>query len=517
MKRSNLYIIALLLCLLGTSTAWAQDPRVSQSDQLDYEQTVKPYVDQLDDWVSEWNHALRRPPQKAIEELNKYGFAKNERPTYSAEVYERRLEQLNFQVPMDYNPVVETFIHVYTKRKPELLSRVLGLKQVYFPIIEATFDRHNIPQELKYMAVIESALHPEARSSAAATGLWQFMYGTGEMYGLEINSYVDERQDPFAASEAAARYLKDLYKIYENWHMVIAAYNCGPGRMNRAIRRANGADSYWQVAKYLPRETRNYVPAFIGASYAMNYATEHNVYPAHVDFSYFQDSIKIARQKLSLRALAQKTDASYQKLRRLNPALKRGVVPYTEEPYTLRVPHKVARIVMNNTDGKKIELASLKPVYNTVGQRDARIKTVYHTVQSGESLQEIAEAYNVTEQEIKDWNRFWAYNLDPGDELKIKVELTEAEKSARAQAQKQAAGEQSRRQEEASAKQTSSATASDAEPVDPEADRIYHRVQPDDTLESLARKYKCSVNKLRKLNDLTEEDELEAGQKLRIR
>jgi LysM repeat protein len=254
----------------------------------------------------------------------------------------------------------------------------------------------------------------------------------------------------------------------------------------------------------------------------MNYATEHNVYPSFVDFSYFQDSIKIARQKLSLRRLAAKTNVEYETLRKLNPELKRGVVPYTEEPYKLRVPNKVARLVMNNSDGKKIQLSSLKPIYNKVGKKEQRVKTVYHEVKSGQSLQEIADAYEVSPQQIKEWNRFWAYNLKPGHELKIRVSFDyekennnvgSEQASKNAAASSSAEGESGARQKPYPSPRYSSGDDGEDESA---ADHIYHKVQPNDTWETVAEKYNTTVEYLRQLNDMEEGEKLEPGSKLKI-
>ena len=213
--------------------------------------------------------------------LNIYGYQPNEIPSFSDSIYELRIEVLNVQTPIEliYNQHVKAFIKLYAKRGRKQTARMLGLKEIYFPMFEQVLDKYDMPLELKYLAVVESALNPTAGSRAGAKGLWQFMYGTGRLYGLHTNSLVDDRFDPYKATEAAARLLKDLYGIYGSWELALAAYNSGPGNVNRAIRRAGGVKNYWAIWPFLPRETRGYVPAFIAVNYIFNYATEHNIYP----------------------------------------------------------------------------------------------------------------------------------------------------------------------------------------------------------------------------------------------
>ena len=196
-------------------------------------------------------------------------------------VYSNRLSRINSIISLPYNNIIRNHIHVYTIRQRDKFSAVLGLKDYYFPMIEDIFDSYGLPTELKYMAVIESALNPNAVSRMGATGLWQFMYSTGRMYGLTINSVVDDRRDPVKSTHAAARYIKDLYKIYNDWILVIAAYNCGPGNVNKAIRRSGNKKDYWDIYYRLPRETRGYIPMYIAAAYAVNYYKEHNIKPLH--------------------------------------------------------------------------------------------------------------------------------------------------------------------------------------------------------------------------------------------
>ncbi len=222
-------------------------------------------------------------------------------PYFSDSVYRERIAQMNDQSPFEYiyNGEVRKFIELYSARKRKLTARILGLAQIYFPLFEEQLDKFNMPLELKYLAVIESALNPTANSPAGAKGLWQFMYGTGRVYGLKVSSYVDDRYDPYKATIAACEHLTDLYDIYGNWSLALAAYNSGAGNVNKAIRRSGGMKNFWAIHNYLPRETRSYVPAFIAASYVMTYANEHKIYPVDPGILYYEVDTVTVRQLLT--------------------------------------------------------------------------------------------------------------------------------------------------------------------------------------------------------------------------
>ena len=233
------------------------------------------------------------------------------------EVYIDRLSKLPNVMEMVYNETVRSYIEMYSKRRKQI-SYMLGLSQYYFPLFEEALEAQNLPLELKYLPIIESALNPRACSPSGAAGLWQFMPGIGKVYGLENNSLIDERRDPLKSTYAATKYLKDLYAIYQDWTLVIAAYNCGPGTINKAIRRANGKHDYWQIYNYLPPQTRGYVPAFIATNYIMNYASEHNICPAETVIRPYNDTI-VVNDRLSLQQVAEKIDIPIEELRLLNP------------------------------------------------------------------------------------------------------------------------------------------------------------------------------------------------------
>jgi membrane-bound lytic murein transglycosylase D len=275
---------------------------------------------------------------------------RDENPTYTKEEYIERLSRIPTVMEMAYNDVVQKFIDRYSGRLRRSISYMLGASNFYMPIFEEALEMYQLPLELKYLPIIESALNPTAVSRVGAAGLWQFMIGTGKQYGLQVNSLVDERRDPVKSSYAAARYLKDLYKIFGDWNLVIAAYNCGPENINKAIRRANPATAknqdgevapvikdYWHIYPYLPRETRGYVPAFIAANYIMTYYSQHNICPMSTRLPAKTDTVMVSRN-LHLEQVAEVVGINIDLLRSLNPMYRRDVLPGATEPCALRLP-----------------------------------------------------------------------------------------------------------------------------------------------------------------------------------
>ena len=262
---------------------------------------------------------------------------KDENPTYTPEEYIERLRRMPTVMEMGYNDIVQRFIDRYMGRLRHSVSYMLGAANFYVPIFEEALEAYQVPLELKYLPVIESALNPKAVSRVGATGLWQFMLGTGKQYGLEVNSLVDERRDPVRASYAAARYLRDLYRIFGDWNLVIAAYNCGPGNINKAIHRSGGLKDYWQLYPYLPAETRGYVPAFIAANYAMTYYCEHNICPMSTRLPLQTDTIVVNRD-VHLEQISAVLDLDIEMLRSLNPQYRRDIVPGATKKYAIRLP-----------------------------------------------------------------------------------------------------------------------------------------------------------------------------------
>lgn len=258
-------------------------------------------------------------------------------PTFTTEEYQERLRRLPVVMEMPYNSVVQKFIDQYSGRLRRTVSYALGAGNFYIPIFEEALDYYGLPLELKYLPVIESALEPKAKSPAGAVGLWQFMLATGKRYDLKVNSLIDERQDPYKSSWAAARYLRDLYKIYRDWNLVIAAYNCGPTNVNKAIHRADGVRDYWTIYPYLPSETRGYVPAFIAANYIMNYYCEHNICPMKTKIPITTDTVTIMRD-LHMQQVAELCNVDVEAIQALNPQYRTQLIPGSSGSMTLRLP-----------------------------------------------------------------------------------------------------------------------------------------------------------------------------------
>ena len=346
-------------------------------------------------------------------------------PSYADSVYVDRLSRLPYVMEMPYNDKVRSFIDLYVIKRRQQLGTLLGLSTYYFPIFEEALERHNLPLELKYLPIIESALKPTIVSHAGAAGLWQFIVSTGRMYGLEINSLIDERCDPLKSTDAACRYLKDLYAIYGDWHLVIAAYNCGPGNVNKAIRRSGGKRDYWAIYPYLPRETRGYVPIFIAANYAMNYHCEHNICALKVNMPVVVDTI-MTPHRMHLEQLSHVLNIPIEELRMLNPQYRRDVIPGNGKTYSICLPAPYAELYID----KEQEILSYK-ADELIHNRRAEINlaqqsshtygngVIYYKVKSGNTLGGIAQKYRVSVSQLKKWNHIKGTTIRVGQTLKI--------------------------------------------------------------------------------------------------
>lgn len=351
---------------------------------------------------------------------------RTDNPYFPDSVYIDRLSRIPSLMEMPYNDIVRKFIDLYATRLRQKVSYMLGAANFYMPIFEEALDVYDIPHELRYLPVIESALNPSAVSRAGASGLWQFMLSTGKIYGLESNSLVDERRDPIRATWAAARYLRDLYAIYQDWNLVIAAYNCGPGNINKAIRRAGGEKDYWSIYNYLPRETQGYVPAFIAANYIMTYYCEHGICPMETMLPAGTDTVQVSKD-LHFEQISDLCDISVDQIRSLNPQYKRDIVPGSSKPCTLRLPRNYISTFIDSQDTIYAHRASeLFTKRRTVAVKDpapgvgkSSSGAVYHKVRSGETLSVIARKYRVSVKEIKRWNNLSSDRIAAGKCLKI--------------------------------------------------------------------------------------------------
>ena len=346
-------------------------------------------------------------------------------PVFSDSIYDLRIRCLDAKTPINlvYNPYVKQYINVYTKQRRSQLSRMMGLAEYYFPTFEEVLNQFDLPLELKYLAIVESALNPRAKSWAGATGLWQFMYNTGKEYDLKVSSYVDERMDPYRATVAACRFFQQSYAVYGDWALVLASYNSGRGNVNKAIRRSGGSKNYWRIRRFLPKETRSYVPAFIAVCYAMNYAPEHKISTVKPSVSYYEvDTIEVKYQ-IDFEYLSASLDISMSELEFLNPSYKINVIPNIKgRKYYLTLPiNKIGVFVANEKEiyAHFIKLNDQKQKnYPKYTEQDER---VVHKVKSGEYLGKIASRYGCSVKKIQQWNNLKNDNIRVGQRLILYV------------------------------------------------------------------------------------------------
>jgi len=344
-------------------------------------------------------------------------------PPLNEQLLKSRLNELNLETPFDlrYNDFTKAFINLYVNKKRDLSKSVLHLAPLYFPMIEEVLDRYEIPLELKYLAIVESALSNKARSRVGAQGLWQFMYRTGKMYGLNVTSYYDDRMDPYKSTVAACLYLKDLYALYGDWSLVLAAYNSGPGNVNKAIRRSGGQKDYWKIRPFLPRETRGYVPAFIAVNYMMRFAEEHNLYPKDNQLlSYNVDTVKI-QSSISFEQLSHYLDVSKEELEFYNPTYKLSFIPKSKEKEThfLCLPQEKIGLYLVNEKAIYADIRRVEIADSIAGKKKQSImpEHLVHRVRSGEFLGYIAEKYHCRVRDIMVWNNLSSSRINPGDRL----------------------------------------------------------------------------------------------------
>jgi membrane-bound lytic murein transglycosylase D len=424
-------------------------------------------------------------------------------------VYRDRITNMSMQSPFEYvyNYQVRDFIDLYAYRKRGLTERILGLSQIYFPLFEEQLDKHNMPLELKYLAVIESALNPIANSRAGAKGLWQFMYGTGKVYGLKISSYVDDRFDPIKSTIAACEHLQDLYDIYGNWSLALAAYNSGAGNVNKAIRRAGGAKDFWVIQKYLPKETRSYVPAFIAASYVMTYSNEHHIYPVDPGILFYEIDTVIVKYPLTFDQISEMLTIPKDEIQFLNPAYKQGFIPATPDNlYTLRLRKKNIADFINNEDAlyayktrKGIERDSLL----ALAVKSNR-ETMEYRVKKGETISSVAKKYKMTTAELKALNNLQKNYVKPNQRLLVYTGPPKSKMPEKQPSTTTVVPDTSSRP----------LVIADPEPVVKSSPTI-HTVKSGETLNKIAGKYGCTVSNLMDWNNLKSSN-IMVGQKLKV-
>ena len=446
-------------------------------------------------------------------------------PDFPDSVYIDRISRIPSVVELSYNTIVRKYIEVYTQKKRKSVEVMLGLAQYYFPIFDEIFDSYDIPNELKYMSIIESALNPRAYSRARAVGLWQFMYGTGRLYGLTINSLVDERRDPIKSTYAAAKFINDLYRIYNDWILVVAAYNCGPGNVNRAIRRSGGKRNYWDIYFYLPRETRGHVPAYIAATYTMNYFNEHNLTPRKIELSPANDTIMI-NNELHLMQVSEVLGIPVKLLRDMNPQYRADIIPAKDKSYSLSLPHEYISKFIDLEDSifaykdsvyfNPEKIITSPTAYTTAKYMHEplpdNLARLYYKVQPGDNLGYIAGWYNVRVSDLRYWNNIRRNLIRSGQNLAIYVPKSKADRYKNINSMTFAG-----KQKMIGAPVTVNSTPVDVAPVKA-GDYVYYTVRSGDTLWDIAKQYPgVSDSDIMRLNNISDPSRIKPGQLLKIK
>ena len=488
-------------------------------------------------------------------------------PYFSDEEYISRMSKISCPIPLSYNRYVKDFIDLYAYKRRALTQRVMGLSSLYFPMYEEVLDKEGLPLEFKYLSIIESALNPVAVSRVGATGLWQFMYSTGIIYDLKVNSFTDDRRDPVKSTYAACKYFKDMYSIYGDWLLVIASYNCGAGNVNKAIKRSGGKKNFWEIMQFLPAETRSYVPAFIAVTYVMNYSREHNLYPITPAYSYFQvDTINVTKQ-VNFNVLANQIDLPLDVISFLNPIYKKNYIPDTEERYTLRLPTNkialymakeeqilalstpppkpvmpvVAKVVVrdsSSTDSTAVAQQTDSSGVNTAEQPE--VKTQYkfvekkvvktHIVRKNESVASVAAIYNMSAAELKRINRLKSNKLLKGQRLSVnttvKVKVPIENNNNQANNKPKSTQNSSVVDSVTNSKSANTVMQADTTITDntnkntinqvKQPKYVYHLVQPGDTLWNISKRYNgVSIEMIKNINNLRS-SQLKVGTKLKV-
>ena len=403
-----------------------------------------------------------------------------------------RLEKMNSFITLPFNETVKNYMVLYSEKMPTKMGHILGLSTYYLPIFEDIFNRYGLPSELKAMAIIESALNPTAVSRAGAKGMWQFMYNTARTYGLRINSYVDERLDVEKAADAAARYLLDSYNIFGDWCLAISAYNCGAGNVNKAIRRAGGNKDFWSIYPYLPKETRGYMPAFVGALYAMTYYKEYGIVPEPVQMPAHTDTFEI-RRNLHFSQISEVIGIPNEDLQNLNPQYIHDLIPGNEAPYILKLPYNYTNAFLDNQDSlythKTAEMAGIKVLEGPSIPDSGNQERIAYKVKSGDYLGRIASRYGVTVKQLQQWNNLRGTNLRVGQTLYI--------------------------YRSGGSKTASSSSGSSASASSSSSGYITYTVKSGDTLYKIAQRYPgVTANDIMKINSIS--SNIKPGMKIKI-
>jgi membrane-bound lytic murein transglycosylase D len=434
----------------------------------------------------------------------KYKYSKDSVPEFDSLTYVKRFKALDANSPFNlvYNGYVKAYVNLYAKRRKKVTAKMLGLAPLYFPIFEENLDKYNLPLELKYLAIIESALNPKAKSRVGATGLWQFMYETGKMYDLNVTSYHDERSDVYKSTDAACRYLRDLYKLYNNWDLALAAYNCGPGNVNKAIRRSGGKTDFWEIMGFLPRETSGYVPAFMAVNYVMSYAAEHNIQAVKPDVSCFKVDTVGVNYQVSFAQLSEALNIPVEYLEYINPTYKHNYIPATGKANTLCLPADKMGLFLTNEETIYAQKAAKEEkaqeqITQNITVEPQRSESIVYKVKSGDGLAKIAQQYHCRTTQIKEWNNLKSDRLSVGQSLYIYPKASYAA--------------QQKTQEVKATQMAATKATTDGK-------YVYYTVKPGDNLYRIATKFEgSSVDEILRLNKGLTPKSLKQGAKIKIK
>lgn len=426
---------------------------------------------------------------------------------------QRSLSMMESGIALDYNKHVKGFINLYGVRKKALSEKVLALSEYYFPMFEEILDQEGLPQEFKYLAVVESALNPQAQSWAGACGLWQFIHSTGVAYGLKIDGMVDERRDPVKATRAACQYFKNSYELYGDWLLVIASYNCGPGNVNKAIRRSGGKRDFWKIMRYLPRETRGYVPAFIAVAYVLNNSEKFGLKPANIDVQSLVENVEV-KQWVHFGMLEKGLGISQEELEYLNPEYRHKIIPASAiTPHALSLPYAYA---MRFAEMKDSVLAIPFSDYSDEEPYEYISKRKIHRIRRGESLSRIARRYGVKVTDLKAWNIIRGNRARPGKRLVVYTRVKrKINKEKNNDVELNLSKEALAKGEVKPKPKTPTVTPKKQAPK--KIARKYHKVRRGDSLYSISKKYPgLTIKKLRAYNRLSKSSVIYPGTRLRI-
>ena len=494
----------LFASLIPTIFNYAQDSTTvflpNTEDTLEYERFIEVVENSLFEYYEEtWGK------ERAYEVIDSLGYEEAERPSFSDSVYISRLDKLNKTTPIDVasNSDMIRVVKYFASKRRRFTAVCIGRSKLFFPMYEEYLDKYDMPMELKYLSVIESGLRPTVKSRVGAAGLWQFMYRTGRMFGLDNDSYVDERMDPELATDAACRYLKYLYGMYGDWSIALAAYNAGPGNVNKAIRRSGGQMNYWKLRPYLPKETQMYVPNLIAMIYMMNYYPEHNIVPKEAKVYEHEVDTVCLSNVVRISYLDSIIGMEEDDFRYLNPTYKTDIIPHTEDPQCITLPLEKIGLFLDNEDS----------IYNYERVLDsmklsfvALEKKKRHVVKPDETMAQIAKKYDVTVQDIRGWNGMRSSTVYPGQQLTIMVSE-----------RKYIQGTSSSSKKPSSSNSSSSSSSSSKINYSYDGSYKYYTLKNGESLWTVSQKLGIPFGQIQELNKDLDPKRMQPGDKIRIK